>query len=73
MVNCMSPWKTKHVFPSLRIKPLFQTFIQFSSEKFIDITFLQSGKIKPHRVNFFLGSALHKLFLRNKLSPAQLV
>lgn len=35
--------------------------------------FLQSGKIKPHRVNFFLGSALQKLFLRNKLSPAQLV
>lgn len=67
MVNCMSPQKTKCVFPSLRIKPLFQTFIQFSSEKFIDITILAKWQNQTTQSQFLSRKCLAQAFFKKQI------
>lgn len=66
-LNCMSPQRTKCIFPSLRIKPLFQTFIQFSSEKFIDITILAKWQNQTTQSQFLSRKCLAQAFFKKQI------
>ena len=61
------PTENKCVFPSLWIKSLFQTFIQFSSEKFIDITILAKWQNQTTQSQFLSRKCLAQAFFKKQI------